>query len=401
MHLRSIAAALTAVSALLLGSAVASAAGVKIGVLSDMSGPNADFGGKGSVIATEMAIKDFGGSVLGEPIEMVQADMQSKPDISAGVARRWYENEGVDVIVDINNSTAAIAVNKLAAQFKKIDIVNQGATPRLTREDCTPYSVHYGWNLYALAAGSARAIVQEGGKTWYFITVDYTFGHDMQAIMKPMIEAAGGKVLGSSLHPLNTSDFSTYLLKAKAANPDVIALNNSGQDFTTSLKQAQEFGITESGKRIAGLVVTIADVNSLGLEAAHGLTFVQSFYWDRTDTSRAWSQRFFERFHKMPTAVQASVYSGVLHYLNAVKAAGTKDADAVMAKMKSMPVHDMYTDGQVRADGLLVHDMYLFQVKTPGESKGAWDYFKVLRTIPGEEAYQPVAPDLCKFLASK
>jgi branched-chain amino acid transport system substrate-binding protein len=329
---------------------------------------------------------------------LLQADMQSKPDLSASIARRWYEDDGVNVIVDINNSTAAIAVNKLAQQFKKIDIVNQAATTRLTRQDCTPYSFHYGWDLYAVAAGAAQAIVKEGGKTWYFLTVDYTFGHDLQAITTAMIDAAGGKVLGASYHPLDTTDFSTYLLKARVTNADVLAMNNSGQDFKTAMKQAQEFGLTQNGKRIAGLVTTIADVNSLGLEAAQDLTFVVSFYWDRTDATRAWSKRFYESTHKMPTAIQASVYSSVLHYLEAVKAAGTATTDAVVAKMKSLPVHDMYADGTVRADGLLVHDMYLVQVKKPSEQKYPWDYYKVVRTIPGDEAYQPIDPKLCKFL---
>lgn len=380
-------------------AASAGAAGVKIGLLSDMSGPNADLGGKGSVVAAEMAIEEFGGKMLGQPIELIQADMQSKPDIAVGIARRWYENEGVNVIVDINNSTAAIAINKLAAEFKKINIVNQAASTQISREQCTPYSFQYGWNLYALAAGAAHAIVKSGGKSWYFLSVDYTFGHDMQKIAETLINKDGGSVIGSSLHPLNTNDFSALVLKAKNSKADVVVLNNSGQDFKSSLRQAQEFGITGGKQRLAAFVVTIADIHSLGLEAAQGLTFVDSFYWDRDDATRAWSKKFFDRFKKMPTGVQASVYSGVRHYLKAVEAAGSADSDKVAAKMKELPVNDMYGKGPVRADGLFEHDMLLMEVKKPSDSKYPWDYTKVVAAIPGKEAYQPVDPSLCKMLA--
>jgi branched-chain amino acid transport system substrate-binding protein len=379
--------------------ASAEAAGVKIGVLSDMSGPNADLGGKGSVVAAEMALEEFGGKVLGQPIELVQADMQSKPDIAVGIARRWYENENVNVIVDINNSTAAIAINKLAAEFKKINIVNQAATSQISREQCTPYSFQYGWNFYALAAGAVGPIIKSGGKSWYFISVDYTFGHDLQKSAVAMIEKEGGTFVGSSLHPLNTNDFSALVLKAKNSKADVVVLNNSGQDFKSSLRQAQEFGITGGKQRLAALVVTIADIHSLGLEAAQGLTFVDSFYWDRDQATRAWSKKFFDRFKKMPTAVQASVYSAVRHYLKSVEAAGVADSDQVVAKMKSLPVDDMYGKGRIRADGLFEHDMYLVEVKKPSESKYAWDYYKIVATIPGKQAYQPVDPTVCKILA--
>lgn len=380
-------------------AAPAVAQGVKIGVLSDMSGPNADLGGKGSVVAAEMAVEEFGGKVLGQPIQLVQADMQSKPDIAVGIARRWYENEGVNVIVDINNSTAAIAINKLAAEFKKINMVSQAATAQISREQCTPYSFQYGWNFYALAAGAVGPIIRSGGKSWYFISVDYTFGHDMQKTSEAMIAKEGGTMVGSSLHPLNTNDFSALVLKAKNSKADVVVLNNSGQDFKSSLRQAQEFGITGGKQRLAGLIVTIADIDSLGLEAAQGLTFVDSFYWDRDEATRAWSKKFFDRFKKMPTGVQASVYSAVRHYLKSVEAAGATDSDQVVAKMKSLPVDDMYGKGPVRADGLFEHDMYLVEVKKPGESKYPWDYYKVLATIPGKEAYQPVDPTVCKMLA--
>lgn len=389
---------LSLVAALCLVSP-AEAAGVKIGVLSDMSGPNADLGGKGSVVAAEMAIEEFGGKVLGQPIELIQADMQSKPDIAVGIARRWYENEGVNVIVDINNSTAAIAINKLAAEFKKINIVNQAATSQISREQCTPYSFQYGWNIYALAAGAVGPIINSGGKTWYFISVDYTFGHDLQKISEAMIKKDGGTVVGSSLHPLNTNDFSGLVLKAKNSKADVVVLNNSGQDFKSSLRQAQEFGITGGKQRLAALVTTSADIHSLGLDASQGLVYVDSFYWDRDEATRAWSKKFFERFKKMPTGVQASVYSAVRHYLKSVEAAGVADSDQVVAKMKSLPVNDMYGKGQVRADGLFEHDMYLVEVKKPSESKYPWDYNKILATIPGKEAYQPVDPAACKMLA--
>ncbi|MEO8558464.1 MAG: ABC transporter substrate-binding protein [Rhodospirillales bacterium] len=388
-----------ALTSMLALTAPVQAAGVKIGLLSDMSGPNADLGGKGSVVAAEMAIGEFGGKVLGQPIELIQADMQSKPDLAVAIARRWYENEGVNVIVDINNSTAAIAINKLALEFKKINMVSQAATTQISREQCTPYSFQYGWNLYALAAGAAHAIVKSGGKSWYFISVDYTFGHDMQKVATNLITADGGSVVGSSLHPLNTNDFSSLVLKAKNSKADVVVLNNSGQDLKSSLRQAQEFGIAANKQRLAAFVVTIADVNALGLDAAQGLTFVDSFYWDKDDATRAWSKKFFARFNKMPTAVQASIYSATRHYLKSVQAAGTADSDAVVAKMKSLPVDDMYAKGKVRADGLLEHDMLLVQVKKPSESKYPWDYYNVLATIPGKEAYQPMDPTLCKILA--
>jgi branched-chain amino acid transport system substrate-binding protein len=287
----------------------------------------------------------------------------------------------------------------LAAEFKKINIANQGATPQLVREQCTAYSFQHGWNLYALAAGAAHAITKSGGKSWYFLSVDYTFGHDMQKIAEGLIAADGGKVVGSSLHPLNTNDFSTLVLKAKSSGADVVVLNNSGQDFKSSLRQAQEFGISTGKQRLAAFVVTIADVHALGLEAAQGLTFVDSFYWDQNDATRAWSKKFFDKFKKMPTGVQASVYSGVLHYLKAVQAAGTADSDAVAAKMKALPVDSMYGKGIIRADGLLEHDMLLVQVKKPGESKYPWDYYTIVATIPGKEAYQPMDPTLCKMLA--
>lgn len=388
-----------AMAAVLGMAAPAGAAGVKIGVLSDMSGPNADLGGKGSVVAAEMAVEEFGGKVLGEKIELIQADMQSKPDIAVGIARRWYENEGVNVIVDINNSTAAIAINKLAAEFKKINMVNQAATTQISREQCTPYSFQYGWNLYALAAGAAHAIVQSGGKSWYFLSVDYTFGHDMQKVAEGLIAKDGGTVVGSSLHPLNTNDFSALVLKAKNSKADVVVLNNSGQDLKASLRQAQEFGISGGKQRLAAFVVTIADINSLGLEASQGLTFVDSFYWDRDEATRAWSKKFFDRFKKMPTAVQASVYSAVRHYLKAVQAAGSAESEKVAAKMKELPVDDMYGKGTIRPDGLFEHDMLLVQVKKPSESKYPWDFYRIVATIPGKEAYQPVDPTLCKMLA--
>jgi branched-chain amino acid transport system substrate-binding protein len=391
--------ALAVTAALGLGSSWAQAAGVKIGVLSDMSGPNADLGGKGSVVAAQMAVDEFGGKVLGQPIELIQADMQSKPDIAVGIARRWYENEGVNIIVDINNSTAAIAINKLAAEFKKIDVVNQAATTQIVREACTPYSFLYGWNLYSLAAGASRAIVKAGGKSWYFISVDYTFGHDMQKIAEGLITADGGKVVGSQFHPLNTNDFSAYVLKAKNSGADVVALNNSGQDLKNAILQAQEFGITRGKQRLAAFVVTIADVNAMGLETAQGLTFVDSFYWDRDDKTRAWSKKFFDKFGKMPTGVQASVYSTVRHYLQAVQAANSTDSDAVVAKMKSMPVDDAFAKGTIRPDGMFEHDMLLVQVKKPGESKYPWDYYNVVADIPSKDIYQPVDPGLCKRLA--
>lgn len=388
-----------AASALFAAAAGTQAAGpgVKIGILTDMSGLNADLGGTGSVAAAQMAIDEMGGKVLGQPIELISADMQSKPDIATSIAQKWYENDGVDLIADINNSTAAVAINHMAEKYKKIDIVNQAATTRLTGSDCTPYSVHYGWDLYMLSAGTTKALIRQGGKKWFLIVVDYTFGHDMQDTVTKLVEGEGGKVVGAVRHPKDTADFSSYLIQAQASGADVVALINSGQDFKSSLKQAQEFGLTKKGQRIAGMVVVLTDIDALGLQTAQGLIFTTSFYWDRDAETRAWSERFAKKAGHMPTDIQVSVYSGVLHYLKAVQAAGTKQSEAVMAKMKSMPVNDVYSKGGiVRADGLLEHEVYLVQVKTPAESKGRWDYLKVLAAVPGKDAFLPA--NRCKFV---
>lgn len=369
---------------------------VKIGILTDMSGLNADLGGTGSVAAAQMAIEEVGGKVLGRPVELVSADMQSKPDVATAIAQKWYENDGVDLIADINNSTAAVAINHLAAKYKKINIVNQAATTRLTGSDCTPYSLHYGWDLYMLSAGTTKALIRQGAKKWFLIVVDYTFGHDMQDTVRKLVEGEGGRVVGVVRHPKDTADFSSYILQAQSSGADVVALINSGQDFKSSLKQAQEFGLTKAGQRVAGMVVVLTDIDALGLETAKGLIFTSSFYWDRTDETRAWSERFQKRTGRMPTDIQVSVYSGVLHYLKAVEAAGTKQSETVMAKMKSTPVNDVYAKGGiVRADGLLEHEVYLVQVKTPAESKGRWDYLKVVASLPGKDAFLPA--NRCAF----
>jgi branched-chain amino acid transport system substrate-binding protein len=370
---------------------------VKIGVLTDMSGAYADAAGRGSVVAAEMAAEDFGGSLFGKPIEIVSADHQNKPEVGANLARRWYDREGVDMITDLTNSAVAIAVQNVSREKHRIDLVTSTASTALTNEECSPYGVHWTFDAYALSVGTARALVEEGGKSWYFLTADYTFGTNLEAAATREINAAGGKVLGHSLAPLNTTDFSSQLLDAKASGAQVIGIANSGADTANSVKQANEFGLRKSQK-LAAFLPFITDIRSMGLPNAQGLILTTAFYWDRNDDSRAFADRFFKLQGAMPTMIQAGTYSAVLHYLKAVKAAGTTDADAVIKFIRDTPVDDpVFRQGNVRIDGQMVHDMYLVEVKTPEESKRDWDFYKILRVIPGEKAFQPLAETTCKF----
>jgi branched-chain amino acid transport system substrate-binding protein len=370
---------------------------VKIGVLGDQSSAYSDLGGKGSVVAAQMAIDDFGKSVLGKPIELVSADHQNKPEIGANIARRWYDRDGVDMITDLTNSAVALAVQDVTKEKKRIDLVTSTATTALTNEACSPYGVHWTFDAYALSVGTAKTIVESGGKSWYFITADYTFGYNLEDNATRVIKKLGGTVLGSAKAPLNTTDFSSQLLAAKASGAEVIGLANSGADTANSVKQAAEFGITRRQK-LAAFLPFITDIHAIGLENAQGLILTTAFYWDMDEGKRAFAERFNKIQGIMPSQVHAGTYSAVTHYLKAVKAAGTADADAVMKKIREMPVEDFAFKGRIREDGRHIHDMYLAQVKTPAESKRPWDYYKILKTIPGDEAFTPPAESKCPML---
>jgi branched-chain amino acid transport system substrate-binding protein len=372
---------------------------IKIGVMNDQSGLYADLAGQGSVEAAKMAVEDFGGSLDGASIEVLSADHQNKPDVGSNIVRQWIDVDGVDAVVDVPTSSVALAVNEITKEKNRIFLVSGAATTQLTNEACSPTTVHWTYDTYALAVGTGRAMVQEGGNTWFFITADYAFGHQLEADTTRVIKEEGGQVLGSVAHPLSSSDFSSYLLQAQGSGAKVIGLANAGTDTTNAIKQAHEFGITEAGQKLAALLLFLTDVNALGLDVAKGLVLTTGFYWDMNDETRAWSQRFNERVGQMPTMVQAGVYSAVMHYLQAIKAAGTDEAKAVMAKMKATPVNDFFAkNGKIRDDGVMVHDMYLAEVKSPDESKGKWDYYKILRTIPGDQAFQPLSTSKCPLV---
>jgi branched-chain amino acid transport system substrate-binding protein len=365
---------------------------VKVGVLTDMTGAYSDLAGPGSLIAAQMAAEDFGGTVLGKPIVIISADHQNKADVASSISRKWFDEEHVDAIADLVSSSTALAVMPVAAEKKRITLLSgPGSTP-IEGEKCTAYNVHYTYNTYSMAAGTGRAVVQRGGKTWFFIVADYVFGKSLEADTSKVVIASGGKILGDVKAPFPTTDFSSYLLQAQASGAQIIGLANAGADTINAIKQANEFGITKK-QSLAGLLVFLSDVHSLGLATAKGMYLTTAFYWDRNAESRKWSKRFFERQKKMPTMVQAGVYSELMHYFNAIKAAGTDDADKVMAKMREMPVNDFFArNGHIGADGLHRHDMYLAQVKSPEESKYPWDYYKIARTIPAAEAFQPPDP---------
>ena len=372
---------------------------VRIGVLNDQSGLYADLGGPGTVVAARMAVEDAGGSVLGKPVEIVFADHQNKSDIGAAVARQWFEIGKVDMAIGFDHSAVALAVSQLAAERNRIAIAGAVGSTAFTGKSCTPTEASWVYDSYALTTSLAKSIVAEGRDTWFFITVDYAFGHSLEADATSAVLAAGGKVLGSVRHPLNTADFSSYLLQAQASGAKVVAFANGGGDMVNATKQANEFGLTRS-QTIVSLLVFITDVHSMELTAAQGLKFVTAFYWDRDEETRAWSKRFFERHGRMPTMPQASAYSAIRHYLNAIAAAGTDEAKAVMAKMREIPVNDFYVkNGRVRLDGRLVHDMYFAQVKTPAESTRPWDYYKILGTISGDQAFRALADGGCPLAA--
>ena len=401
-----LAAALLGIAATVAPSSPSDAQGeisggvVKLGVLTDETGVFSSLSGEGSIEATRMAVEDFGGRAAGKPIEIIHADHQNKTDIGAAIARRWIDVDGVDVIIDVPNSAIVLAVQQLAKEKNRVLLVSTAGAADLTGKACSPVGVHWTWDTYAFAASSAKSIVQRGGDSWFFLTADFAFGHAMQRDATRFIEAAGGKVVGGVSHPLNNADFASFLLQAQSSRAKVVALANGGTDMTNSIKQAAEFGIPQGGQRLAALAAFITDVHAVGLAGAQGLLLTTSFYWDRTEESRQWSKRFFARRGVMPTQTQAGVYSAVTHYLKAVDALGSDEAKAVVAKMRDMPIHDFFADrGFIRLDGRMVHDMYLVEVKKPEESRYPWDYYKILQTIPGEEAFRPMDDGGCPLLA--
>ena len=373
---------------------------VKIGVLTDMSSLFSDIGSQGSVIAARMAVEDFGGKVNGMPIEVVFADHQNKPDVASSKARQWYDENKVDAIVDLLPSSVALAIANLAREKNKIVLISGGGTSSLTNENCSPNTVHYTYDTYALATNTVNAMKKQGYDSWYFLTVDYALGRALEKDATDALNANKGKIVGSLRHPTNASDMASYLLQAQASGAKVIALANAGGDVINVVKQAEQFGILKSGKQVlAGLHVFISDVHSMGLPLAQGMTLTTGFYWDQNDASRAWSKRFFERHKRMPTMVHAGIYSSVTHYLNSIKATGSDEAQTVMAKMKSTPINDFFAkNGRIRADGRMVHDMLLVEVKKPAESRTPWDYYKIKAVIPGDQAFLPAARSVCPLM---
>jgi branched-chain amino acid transport system substrate-binding protein len=370
---------------------------VRIGFITDMSGVYADIDGPGGAEAIRMAIADFGGKLNGKKIELVVADHQNKADIAASKAREWFDQQGVDMLVGGTNSGTGIAMAKVAADKKKPFLSIGAATARMTNEDCTPYTVHYAYDTIALARGTGGAIVNQGGKDWFFLTADYAFGASLERDTSEVVKARGGRVVGSVKHPLSASDFSSFLLQAQSSKAQILGLANAGGDTINSIKAANEFGIQKSMK-LAGLLMFINDIHSLGLGLTQGMYLTAGYYWDLNDETRAWSRRYFSKMKKMPSILQAADYSSVMHYLKAVKAAGTDDAEKVMAKMKATKVNDFFAkNGVIREDGRMVHDMYLMQVKAPADSKYPWDYYKVVQTIPGEQAFATKAESKCAF----
>jgi branched-chain amino acid transport system substrate-binding protein len=373
---------------------------VKIGIMNDQSGTYADLAGPGSVVAARMAVEDFGAAKKGMKVEILVADHQNKPDIGSSVARQWFDADKVDVIIDVPTSSVVLAVNQVAREKNKALIVSTGATSDLTGKSCSPNAIHWTYDTWSLANGTGQAIVKTGGDTWFFLTADYKFGHDLERDTEAVVVKNGGKVLGKVRHPFPSADFSSFLLQAQASKAKIIGLANAGADTTNAIKQGAEFGIVRGGQQFAGLLVFLTDVHALGLEKAQGLLLTESFYWDLNDQTRAFSKRFAERHRgAMPTMAQAGVYSATLHYLKAVEALKNDDGPKVIAKMKELPTDDpVFGKGRVRPDGRKIHPMYLFEVKKPSESKGAWDYYKVRATIPADQAFRPVEQGECPLV---
>jgi branched-chain amino acid transport system substrate-binding protein len=399
------------ISALLLGAALTVAAGsalaqdktVKIGVLTDNSGLYSDLGGAGSTLAAQMAIEDSGLAAKGWKLDLISADHQNKPDIATTIARQWIDVEKVDIFMDVLNSGVALAVNNLVKEKNAIMINTGAATSDLTNAQCSPNTIHWVYDTYMLANSTGQALVKAGGDTWYFLTADYAFGHALERDTTAVVVKSGGKVIGTVKHPLNSSDFSSFLLQAQASKAKIVGMANAGGDTTNTIKQASEFGIVAGGQKLAGLLLFITDVHSLGLKVAQGLSFTETFYWDQNDDTRAFSKRFSERMKNkaMPSMVQAGVYSGLIHYFKSLDAMGGNPHDGakVVAKMKELPTDDkLFGKGSIRADGRKIHPAYLFEVKKPSESKGPWDYYKLIGTTPGDQAFRPLSESACPLV---
>jgi branched-chain amino acid transport system substrate-binding protein len=391
---------LSALIAVAMTGAAQAQTSVKLGVLNDRSGVYSDLTGEGSVVAARLAVEDFKATEKGIKVDIVAADHQNKPDIGASIARQWYDQEGVDVILDVPTSSVALAINGLAREKNKILINSGGGTSDLTGSQCSPNTVHWTYDTWALANGTGSAMVKRGGNTWFFVTADYAFGHALERDTSALVTKAGGKTIGTVRHPFPGQDFASFLLQAQSSGAKVIGLANAGGDFTNTMKQAAEFGIVQGGQSLAGLLVFITDVHALGLQVSQGLVMTEAFYWDQNDQTRAWSKRFAERHGgKMPTMVHAGVYAGALHYLKAVEALKDKDTAKIMAKMKEMPTEDpLFGKGVIRPDGRKIHDMYLFEVKKPSESKAPWDLYKQLATIPADQAFRPLNEGGCSLV---
>jgi branched-chain amino acid transport system substrate-binding protein len=377
---------------------------IKIGVLNDQSGPNADLAGQGSVMAAKMAAEDSGGKIDGVPIEVISADHQNKPDVGSSIARQWYDVDGVDVIVDVPTSSVALAVSQITREKNKVFLGSSPGTSDLTGKSCSPNTVHWTYDTYALAHTTGSAVVQTGGDTWFFLTADYAFGQALERDTSAVVVESGGKVLGSVKHPLNTTDFSSFLLQAQSSKAKVIGLANAGGDTINTIKSAAEFGIVKGGQKMAGLLIFISDIHALGLQTAQGLLLSEGFYWDRDDQTRAFSKKYAQKSGgKMPTSAQAGVYASVLHYLKAVKALkGDADGKAVVDQMKKTPTDDpAFGKGTIRADGRKLHPMYLYEVKKPSDSKGPWDYYKLVKEVPADKAYRPLDKGECPLVAAK
>ncbi|MFN3671782.1 MAG: ABC transporter substrate-binding protein [Bosea sp. (in: a-proteobacteria)] len=392
--------ATTAFAALISSPVLAQQIAIKIGVMNDRSGLYADLTGEGSAVAARLAVEDFKAADKGLKVEIVSADHQNKPDVGSNIARQWYDQDGVDVIADVPTSSVALAINQITKDKNKVFLNSGAATSDLTGKACSPNTVHWTYDTYALANGTGGAMVKAGGDSWFFLTADYAFGHALERDTSAIVTKNGGKVLGAVRTPFPGTDFSSFLLQAQASKAKVIGLANAGGDTINSIKQAGEFGITQGGQKLAGLLVFVTDVHALGLQTAQGLVLTESFYWDRDEGTRAWSQRFAKAHNgNMPSMVQAGVYGAVLHYLKAVAELKSKDPTAVMAKMKEMPTDDpLFGKGTIRVDGRKMHPMYLYEVKKPAESKGKWDYYKQVAVLPAEQAFRPLSESECSLV---
>jgi branched-chain amino acid transport system substrate-binding protein len=392
-------ASAAAIGAMSVGASAQNSGPVRIGVLTDVSGQFSHESGDGAITAVKMAVEDFGGKVLDRPLEVVVADHQNKPEVAVATAREWYESQGVTMINNLINSGIALAVTQVAKDEDRIAIVNGSGSSRLTNDGCTPNSIHYSYDTYALANGTANELISKGMKNWFFLTADYAFGHALEADATQIVKADGGEVTGSVRYPIETSDHSAFMLQAQASPAQVVAMAGSGTTFVNAVKSASEFGLAASGKTVAGLLVWDTDVHSLGLDTAQGMILTNAFYWDRDDETRAFAKRFQERVGRPPHMGDAGDYSSTIHYLKAVQSAGTTDAQQVMEKMREMPVNDFFAkNGKIREDGRMVHDMYVYQVKTPTESTGEWDILKLVTTIPGDKAFRPLSESQCPLV---